>query len=68
MIDTASARRAIGGLLMAASGAPTQDDLARAADRLRGLGWPALGDGDLVRETPESLAPRVPSVLRAELL
>ena len=68
MIDTASARRAIGGLLMAATGAPTPDELARAGDRLRALGWPPLGDGDLVRETPESLAPQVPDVLRAELL
>ena len=67
-IDTASARRAIGGLLMAATGAPTPDELARADDRLRALGWPPMGDGDLVRETPESLAPQVPGVLRAELL
>src|SRR5262245_9530293 len=67
MIDTRLARRAIAGLLLA-TGAPTQAELALACDRLRALGWPPLGDGDLVRETPETLAPQIPSGLHADLL
>ena len=67
MIDTRPARRAIAGLLLA-TGAPTPTELELAGDRLRALGWPPLGDGDLVRETPESLAPRIPRALHADVL
>jgi MoxR-like ATPase len=67
MIDTRDARRAIAGLLLA-TGAPAPAELERASDRLRALGWPPLGDGDLVRETPESLAPRIPRALHADVL
>ncbi|TMQ07022.1 MAG: hypothetical protein E6J91_36585, partial [Deltaproteobacteria bacterium] len=58
MIDTQRARRAIAGLLMA-TGAPAPAELALANERLRALGWPPLGAGDLVRETPETLAPQI---------
>ncbi|HEX3765376.1 MAG TPA: MoxR family ATPase [Kofleriaceae bacterium] len=67
MIDTRDARRAIASLLLAA-GTPPADELELAADRLRALGWPPLGDGDWVRETPESLAPRIPRALYADVL
>jgi len=68
MIDTHSARRAIGGLLLATGERPAPAELALAGDRMSALGWPPLGDGDLVRETPETLAPRIPNPLRADLL
>jgi len=67
MIDTGSARRAIGALLIA-TGAPAQADLARAAERLGALGSPPLDAGDLTPESPESLAPRIPRVLRGDVL
>ena len=67
MIDTRLARRAIAGLLLA-TGAPTPGELALASERLEALGWPPLDDGDLVRETPETLAPRIPVALRGDVL
>ncbi|HEY0483762.1 MAG TPA: AAA family ATPase [Kofleriaceae bacterium] len=67
MIDTRCARRAIGGLLLA-TGAPLPAELALASERLGALGWPPLDAGDLVRETPEALAPEVPRALRADVL
>ncbi|HEX7841536.1 MAG TPA: AAA family ATPase, partial [Kofleriaceae bacterium] len=67
MIDTRRARRAIAGLLLA-TGTPTPDEIAFASDRLRALGWPPLDAGDFVRETPETLAPEVPDVLRSDVL
>jgi len=67
VIDTQRARRAIAGLLMA-TGAPAPAELALANERLRALGWPPLGAGDLVRETPETLAPQIPRGLHADVL
>ena len=67
MIDTRDARRAIAGLLLA-TGAPAPGELELAADRLRALGWPPLDGGEQVRETPEALAPRIPSALHADVL
>src|SRR3954469_17481039 len=67
MIDTRDARRAIAGLLLA-TGAPVPAELEHASDRLRAMGWPPLDPGDLVRETPESLAPRIPRALHGDVL
>lgn len=67
MIDTRLARRAIVGLLLA-TGTSTPAELALASERLGALGWPPLDADDLVRETPETLAPDIPSALRADLL
>ncbi len=58
MTDMHHGRRAIAGVLLA-TGAPTAEELAYVAACLRELGSPPLGDADLVRESPEALAPRI---------
>jgi MoxR-like ATPase len=67
MTEIERARRVISGLVLA-TGTPTSDDIARADDALRALGWPPLGQRDWVSETPETLAPVVPVELRPRLL
>ncbi len=57
----------VGNLLLAA-GEPSEAARARANDGLSALGRRPLGPDDMVRETPETLAPQVPVALRSELL
>jgi MoxR-like ATPase len=59
--------RVVAGVLLA-TGQPTASDLERAAQGLSALGRPPLADGDFVIETPETLAPVIPSELRAGVL
>jgi len=59
--------RVVAGVLLA-TGEPTAIDLERAAHGLSALGRPPLGDHDFVIETPEKLAPMIPSELRAGVL
>ena len=54
--------------VLCASGQPDRESIGRANDGLSALGRPALADGDLSSETPETLAPLIPSELRAPLL
>jgi MoxR-like ATPase len=61
------ARRALAGVLLA-TGAPTVADGRRANEALAALGWSPLTQADLVSETPEALAPRIPEELRGRLL
>jgi MoxR-like ATPase len=66
-MDTRRVRRAIGGLLLA-TGTPSRDDVARAGEGMRTLGWPPLTAADMVSESPERLAPQIPEELRPALL
>jgi len=65
--DARRVGRVIAGMLLA-TGQPSEDDLARAADGLRALGLPGLAEGDFISETPESLAPLIPHELRDGVL
>ena len=67
MSEVRAGRRAIAGVLLA-TGTPTADDVAHSNEALAALGWSPLCQADLVSETPESLAPRIPEELRARLL
>jgi MoxR-like ATPase len=66
-MDTRRARRVIGGMLLA-TGTPSRDDVARASEGMRALGWPPLTAVDMVSDTPERLAPLIPDELRPGLL
>ncbi|MEO8844217.1 MAG: AAA family ATPase [Kofleriaceae bacterium] len=59
--------RVIAGVLLA-PGAMTPAELARANEALAAFGRPALADHDFVAETPERLAPAIPTELHAPLL
>ena len=52
--------RVIAGVLLA-PGAYTEAELARANEALSALGRPPLADSDCVADTPERLAPAIPS-------
>ena len=65
--DPRSVGQLVGGVLLA-TGAPMAHDIERANAWLRALGRPLLTERDLVRETPELLAPRIPIELRAGVL
>ncbi|HSS01546.1 MAG TPA: MoxR family ATPase [Kofleriaceae bacterium] len=67
MMDTRRVRRAIGGLLLA-TGTPSRDDVARAVQGMRALGWPPLTAADMVSDSPERLAPQIPEEMRPALL
>jgi len=56
--DLRLARRAIAGVLLA-TGTATADEVAYVTACLRELGSPPLSDADLVRHSPEALAPRI---------
>jgi MoxR-like ATPase len=66
-MDTRRVRRAIGGLLLA-TGTPSREDVARAVEGMRQLGWPPITAADMVSESPERLAPQIPEELRPGLL
>src|SRR5215470_4487116 len=65
--DERFAGRVVAGVLIAA-GQPTAGDISRANDGLSALGRPPLAESDFTGETPEALAPRIPSRLRGYLL
>src|SRR5689334_20323472 len=67
VMDTRRVRRAIGGLLLA-TGTPSRDDVARAVQGMRALGWPPLTAADMVSDSPERLAPQIPEEMRPALL
>jgi MoxR-like ATPase len=66
-MDTRRVRRAIGGLLLA-TGTPNREDVARAVEGMRALGWPPITAADMVSESPERLAPQIAEELRPALL
>jgi MoxR-like ATPase len=59
--------RVIAGVLLA-PGAMTPAEVARANEALEAFGRPALAEHDFVADTPERLAPVIPTELRAPLL
>ena len=65
--DARVAGRVVAGVLLA-PGEYTAAEVARVTHGLAALGRPPLAEADLVSETPELLAPRVPLELRAGLL
>src|ERR1041384_4329181 len=67
VMDTRRVRRAIGGLLLA-TGTPSREDVARADEGMRALGWPPITAADMVSESPERLAPQIPEEPRPGLL
>ena len=66
-LDARRAGHVIATLLLA-NAAPTADEVSRANAGLAALGRPPLVREDFVSETPETLAPLVPSELRAGLV
>jgi MoxR-like ATPase len=65
--DVQRARRVIAGIVLAI-GEPGEADVVRANQAFAALGWAPLAAHDLVRETPEALAPTVPDELRPAFL
>jgi MoxR-like ATPase len=67
LTDPRNAGHIVAGILVA-TGGYTAEELAHANSGLATLGRPILAQSDIVGETPETLAPRVPVELRPGVL